>query len=502
MSNNKFYTLSLCSVLLLSACSNQNTRSQPEQLQTLPDRFHEVSSLPASSQDRQANDNELIDQNWIASFGSKQLEQLIDQALTSNFALNAERMQLERSTQQLVITGATDYPELNLALSQSRRKLINANTDQANFNNNAELNLQLNYELDLWGRLSDSQQQASFSYQSARANYKRQQLLLAANVSRAWFDLLNAQQLLQLFDKRATNLQANLVTIQNSYRLGLSQALDVYLTQNNVNQELARVAQQKQVVNAASRSLELLLGQYPSAEFTASLLDDQNSLPHLTSQVPVGLPASLLTRRQDLQASWLNLLSLDAGLAVAHKQRFPRLSLTGSIGQSSTELDQLLSTDSLAWSILGNLTSPLFNAGRLKAIEQQAQLSVESAEFAYLQQVYQAFLEVENALTNQVSLTERYQHLVDAKNNAEAAETLAFDQYLKGIVTYTTVLEAQRRAFDAQTSVIQLNNQIVQNRIDLHLALGGDFSTQVAVATVTATPNGQSTPKVTSSTGY
>ena len=174
----------------------------------------------------------------------------------------------------------------------------------------------------------------------------------------------------------------------------------------------------------------------------------------------------------------MNLLATDAGLAIAHKQRFPRISLLASSSDVSDELGSLLNGSALAWSLIGNLTQPLFNAGRLKALEEQARTRVIQAEKQYLDQLYKAFAEVENAISRDASLKAQYQATLGAEENAVAALTLSFEQYQRGIVTYTTVLESQRRAFDTQSTVIDLRNQLLQNRISLYLALGGDFDTR------------------------
>jgi outer membrane protein TolC len=188
------------------------------------------------------------------------------------------------------------------------------------------------------------------------------------------------------------------------------------------------------------------------------------------------MPLDIISRKPELLASWYQVLAQDAGLAFAHKQRFPSVNLSASISKSSDELSDLLSGSSFAWSLLGGLTAPLFNAGNLKASEEIARLELKQQEQVYLDTLYNAFASVENAVTTENSLKQRYQATLAAQQNAEAAETLAFEQYQRGLVTYTTVLEAQGRSFDAQSSLIQIKNLLLANRVDLHLALGGNFS--------------------------
>jgi outer membrane protein TolC len=200
------------------------------------------------------------------------------------------------------------------------------------------------------------------------------------------------------------------------------------------------------------------------------------SLPLLSTEIPLGLPSAVITRKPDLLASWYQVLAQDAALAFAHKQRFPSINLTASLSDSTDELTDLLSGSSFAWSLLGSLSAPLFRGGELKANEEISRLKLKQQEQVYLNDLYNAFASVENTVSTEKSLKLRYQATLAAQQNAQAAEELAFEQYQRGLVTYTTVLEAQGRSFTAQSALIQLKNQLLINRVDLHIALGGDFA--------------------------
>jgi len=230
----------------------------------------------------------------------------------------------------------------------------------------------------------------------------------------------------------------------------------------------ARLQQQRQAKHEAISELQRLLGRYPSGEMVFD-----RKLPVITQRVPAGLPAELLKRRPSIQAAWIELLAADAALAVAHRQRFPTLRLSASVSDSDSALSQLLDEGPLGWSLLGGLTQPLFAGGQLAARERQARAELLQAEQRYLDHLFQALTEVENRLHEQYILEQRYQSFLQAEENALAAQRLAFDQYQRGLINYTSVLESQRRAFDAQSTVLQLRNQLLQNRIALQLALGG-----------------------------
>lgn len=470
MFNKQVLVVSVFITAMLSAC--QHTPVVNEQARYVQGNEKWQANSENVNKLKPAPQNILSLASWLNKLNIAPLNSLITAGVANNKNLKAKYYDVLSAQQSVIILNASDYPTLNLSVNQSRQKVIN--NDAKSINNAANIELQLSYELDLWGKLSNEQQRGALNYAREQAEYKHQAQVLIANIASAWFSFVESQQLLHLYQQQVNNLSRNLEQIQASYRLGISQALDVYLSQNELNRQLAQVKAQQQQVNVNKNTLALLIGSYSHDDLP--IIDE--TLPFIDIPLFAGVPADLITRRFDLNASWFQLLSTDASLAIAHKQRFPRLVLSANTGDSSDEIHQLLESSSLAWSLLGNITTPLFNAGALAANEQQAKLLVHKQEQLYLQDVYAAFSEVENKLSDFSLLRQRYQYFIEAQKNAEAAEQLAFNQYLKGLITYTTVLEAQRRAFDAQTTVIQLQNLLLQNQIDLSLALGGDIPSE------------------------
>ena len=369
--------------------------------------------------------------------------------------------------QQLIATGAALWPSLDLSARTNRSK----DNRPVSYNNASSANLTLSYEIDLWGKLSDAERQANLEFLAEQANFEQSKQRLVGDVVSGWFNVISAQKLLALYQQREKNAEQNLAIIESGYRQGLNAALDVYLTRNELNTERSRIAGQKATLNQAIRTLERLTGDYPKGALTV-----EAELPLLDKPIPLGLPSELITRKPSLMASWYQLLSTDANLAYAHKQRFPSLDLSATLGDSTDRVSDLFSPSSLAWSLVGSISMPLFDAGRLKANEEAARLAVLSQEQNYLASLYDAFNDVEQAISQEQSLQQRYQATLKAQENAIAAEQLSFEQYQSGLVTYTTVLDAQDRSFDAQSSVIEIKNQLIINRINLHIALGGDFS--------------------------
>jgi NodT family efflux transporter outer membrane factor (OMF) lipoprotein len=448
--------LPLLASLFLLACSS--TSEVDEKLKDLPLPQHWHDSKQALA----------VEHNWLSQLDNPQVHQLVKKALAANHQFAMQAYALEISQQQLIVSGSQLWPELDLSFKSSRTK----DNDTGSYSNTNSVNLNVSYEVDIWGKLSDADRMSNFNYLAQKSSFEQYKQQLVVNVVTTWFSVIEAEKLLSLYRSRVENSQQNLAIIESGYHSGLTSALDVYLTRNDLNNELTRVSEQEAAKINVIRQLERLVGEYPKGE----LLVDAN-LPLLTNDIPVGLPSELISRKPALKASWYQLLSQDAGLAYAHKQRFPSIVLSGSVGDSTTDMSDLLSSSSLAWSLLGSVSAPIFNSGRLKANEEKTRLELKQGEQLYLDTLYSAFSDVENAITKEKSLKQRYYTMLAAEDNAKNASTLSFEQYQSGLVSYTTVLDAQNRSFEAQTTLIKIKNQLIANRINLHFLLGGDFST-------------------------
>ncbi|MFT7009277.1 MAG: multidrug efflux system outer membrane protein [Colwellia sp.] len=442
--------------IFLLACSSTSEVDEKLKDLPLPQNWHNSTQALA------------VEHNWLSQLDNPQVQQLVKKALAANQQFAMQAYALEITEQQLIVSGSQLWPELDLAFRSGRTK----DNQTSSYANSNSVNLNLSYEVDIWGKLSDADRLSNYNYLAQKSSFEQYKQQLIVNVVTTWFSVIEAEKLLTLYRSRVENSQQNLAIIEASYSSGLTPALDVYLTRNDLNNELTRVSEQETVKIKLIRQLEHLIGEYPKGE----LLVNAN-LPLLTNNIPVGLPSELISRKPALKASWYQLLSQDSGLAYAHKQRFPSIVLSGSLGDSTADIGDLLSGSSLAWSLLSSVSAPIFNAGRLKANEEKARLELKQGEQLYLDTLYGAFSDVENAITTEKNLKQSYYTMLAAQENAKIASTLSFEQYQSGLVSYTTVLDAQTRYFEAQTTLIKIKNQLIANRINLHFSLGGDFTT-------------------------
>lgn len=411
-------------------------------------------------------------QGWLFTHEDPQLKEILQNSLTNNIDLQTSALRLDSAYARTFSTGAAQRLKINHQLDGSRnRQSIPLGEDRETLYTTAlGFGFEIAWEIDLWRKLKNLQQASVLDYQSSQQLHEFAKLSLLANTAKAWYHLAEANLLQQLSQQRLNNLADNLDIIKEGYQAGLNGPLDIYLARADLQQEKARLAHQAIQIKAATRNLQLLMGQYPKDDLTTS-----QRLPLLTQSIPTGLPSQLLTRRPDLLAAQYQLRANERNAKVAHLQRFPAFRLTAQLGTRSEEFKDLLSGDFLISTLFASLVTPLLDGGKLKAEEQIAYNLVSTAELHYRNTALLAFNEVESALTKAHYLQQQHAATQRSAAQFQQAEQLAFEQYQAGLVNYVTVLESQRRAFDASKSEIQLRNQLIQNRIDLHLALGGDF---------------------------
>ncbi len=452
-------------IALMVACASP--RSLPEQVQAVPEWSQQALREPVAV-------------NWLAADDQDAYGALFREALTNNFSLQQSAALLDEQRGAVVVASAGRWPTLDLSVDGSRRDTqanriaIGEDGEQQSSSSTVDVfgaDLSSRWELDVWGELSASARAARLDYEAALAQFEDDRRQLIADVSLAANSLITERALVSLFEERLRNLTDAFDIVDGSYRRGIASALDVYLAKNTLEQQQATVAAQRQTALEAATRLEVLLGRYPRGDIAVPA-----KLPGGRQQIAAGTPAELILRRQDLAAAWLQLLAADQRLAAAHRARFPSFVLTANKGLVSTEFSELISNGSDTLSLAASLTQPLFAAGRLRAQEAQAKARAVAAEQSYLAQVYSAFAEVENAIGAQGALRQRLDALALAETNALAAVELSLEQYQRGLVPYTTVLESERRAFDAATSLLRLQNELASGRAALYLALGGEFT--------------------------
>ena len=199
-------------------------------------------------------------------------------------------------------------------------------------------------------------------WQASQAEFNAARQSLAAQVTKRWFNCIEAQQQVRLAEKTAHSYRTQLNSISARLQRGLSQGLDLRRMRSQSASAEAELEMRRSTLDRSTRQLEILLGRYPSASATSAA-----DLPALPAAIPAGLPAELLTRRPDLLAAERRLAAADKTWQSSRKQRLPAIRLTAAGGTASQDFNNLLDHKFSVWSLAAQLTQPLFQGGRIRA---------------------------------------------------------------------------------------------------------------------------------------
>lgn len=449
--------------LLVAGCVSTPERSTP---QTVP--------LPETW--TAGADRGEIDDHWWTSFEDPGLESLIGRALEYNRDLRATAARLEQAAARARIAGADLRPSLSAGLDASRRRQVFVGFpipgDEVPSTTSTSLGLSLSasWEVDLWGRLRAGARAALADFEAAHADYAAARLSLAALTAKAWFGVVEARQQLELAEASAESFRRSAEQVRSRYESGVRPPVDLRLALTRLAEAEALVELRRGRLDAETRGLEVLVGDYP-----AGAIRSERELPPPPGPLRAGLPADLVARRPDLIAAERRLAAADQRLLEARRSLYPRLSLTASGGTVSDDLRDLLDGDFRVWTLVGNLVAPLFQGGRLRANVDLSAAGRDLALATYAQSVLDAFAEVETALAAEQTLAARESALAEAARQSGAAEALALDRYRSGLDDYIAVLQAQASTLSARSQWLAVRRARLENRIDLHVALGGGF---------------------------
>jgi NodT family efflux transporter outer membrane factor (OMF) lipoprotein len=418
---------------------------------------------------------------WWVSFRDPQLESLVIEALAANHELAAAAARVEAAAAEARIAGADRRPQIGAALdaARSKRNFIgfpipgSSGSVLSTTTTTYSSGLSISWEADLWGRLRAGKAAAAAGLAAAEADLAAARLSLGGQTAKAWFGLVEAGLQTQLAESTLDNRRSTREQIERRYAAGIRGPLDLRLARSSEAAAEALLAQRRRQHDGAARRLDLLLSRYPAGR----LADNKAILPPAPPPAPAGLPSELVTRRPDLRAAEHRLAAAGFRVAQARAALYPALRLTGSAGSLSDEVEELLDSDFSVWGLAGNLLQPILQGGRLRAGVELGEARHREAANLYAQSVLRAFSEVETALTAERLLGEQATALDRAAADAAAGERLAGDRYRRGVGDYLAVLASQAQALEAASQQLAAHRALLDTRVDLHLALGGDFTT-------------------------
>lgn len=411
---------------------------------------------------------------WQTIVSDPRLVKLIEQALQHNLDLRTAALNIDAARASYRISEANQLPTLNASASVSR----SATGDASPTNRyNASLGI-ASWEIDLWGRLSQLKAAALASYMATEETKASVQTTLVTEVVQAWLTLAADQSLARLAKQTLLTRQSTLDLTQRKLELGAASQLDLATANASVETARAALASAQSQAEQDLNALRLLLGSEAPTDLLPTDSEDTLSAYNTSNTValppvPANLASTVLLRRPDVRAAERNLQAQQANLAAARAALLPSISLTSSVGQSSSTLEDLMKDSSRTWSISPSISLPIFAGGSARANVQTANVKQQLALTSYQKTLQTAFQETADALAVRKHLDERLA--------AQQAQVTAYETILRltekqrelGAASTAAVLTAQLNLFSAQQSLISLRLSEQTNRLTLYKVMGG-----------------------------
>lgn len=499
-----------------------------------PDRIQAATGTTASpAQVASQTTPDDPDTAWWNVFHDAELTKLEQRVATDNLDVRRYAYRMAQSRAELRIAGAERYPAMSASGSYARQQystkmlqriVTDVESDpQLSTNpvfsqyapspgqakiplfNQWRDSIDATWEIDLWGRVRRQYEAAAADTQAV--NEARRGILISrqSEVARDYMELRNTQEQIRIVMENRDVAKTMLDLNQQRYAKGLSSNLEVEQARAQYENTLAQLPQLEQRLVAQVNALSLLMGEPPRA--LSDELLNASAIPPVPPRVPVGVPSELARRRPDIRRAEANLHAATAQVGEAVAEFYPRVTINAGFGFESLSFRDLGFWNAKAWNVGPSITLPIFQGGRLRGQLELRKAAQKEAAISYQQTVLGAWHDVDNALTAYTDEQIRHDELSARADASHHALQLAQDQYRQGMVTYLTVLDAQRQYLGAQSDLTTSTATISGNLVRLYNALGGGWETtypepqprhakQAAAqpAPAATTPGGTATP--------
>jgi NodT family efflux transporter outer membrane factor (OMF) lipoprotein len=410
---------------------------------------------------------------WWHFFHSDALDSIVARALANNRRLTAEQWSLAQSQELVNAKAGGRWPQIDATAGVGRQKygaqFLGPLPKPPPFTY-FSVGATVSYSLDLAGGLTRSIEQQAALAEYQQHQVEAAQLMVTGNAVNQALEVASLHAQIATVEALLDRDRENLKLVQLAFDAGSVSRLDVVSAQSQLASDMTLLPSLRQQLAEARHALALSLGTGPADPSVPDLDLTQLTLP---AQLPVSLPSELARRRPDILAAEAQLHAATAAVGVATSNLYPRIDLTGSIGQQSVTTGALFDEMSNVWSIASGLVAPIFHGGTLRAEQRASVDAMRSSAANYEETVLTAFSQVADSLEALDNGAEQ----LHAQENAEAAArdtvTMTRQSYNEGNVGVLQVLDAERRYQQARLGYVRAQAQRYMDTTQLMLALGG-----------------------------
>lgn len=421
---------------------------------------------------------------WWTTFNDPTLNALIDRAVQGNLDLQLAQARVREARAQRGVVAADLYPTVNVSSSYQRSRIskningVQTSTggSQSNINVTGDLyqvGFDASWEIDVFGGIRRDIEAANADISAQIEDRRNTLVTLLAEVARNYTELRRAQQQITISEANLQAQQETLDITKVRFDAGLVSDLDVQRAQAQVDTTASEIPTLRTSAQQSIHLLSVLLGEEPGA--LTDELSNQTPIPQTPPEIPVGLPSELLRRRPDVRRAERQLAAQTARIGVATADLFPKFSLSGFLGLTSSKFSKLSNSGSTTWSILPGVSWPVFDFGRIRSNIAVENAREQQAAIVYEQTVLTSLREVADSMIAFSQEQTRHQNLEGAVEANRKAVKLANDLYKQGLTDFLSVLQAQRDLFVSEDALVQSDSLVTSNLVALYKALGGGW---------------------------
>jgi NodT family efflux transporter outer membrane factor (OMF) lipoprotein len=411
---------------------------------------------------------------WWRSFGNSELVELIDRGLANNPDIRIATQQMAEAKTRVDQARAGLLPAISAPIeiaNQAPGGSIGIVTPGSNTTSQKtyQAGVQGNWRVDLWGERSSLAESAKFQLLQAAFNRDNVQRNMTANIASSYVEYLSLNDRLRLARETDAVLSHMLDSIVKRVDVGDATLIELDQQKAAIFAVRATIPTLEQQREDALATIAFLVGSVPGS---LKLSGDGLDSLFLPSVIPA-LPSSLLLRRPDVRMAEARLLSADADVDVARARILPPLDLSAQVGHSSLAMSQFFQPSTLFWNAISNLTISIFDGGKLKSDQENAQAVHEEMVETYARTIYQAAKEVESSLAAIRLNSNRLASQQEATTSARRAWDSSAKVYAAGGMDYQSLLDAERNYHRYLDDYLRIRMDSYRGYISLTQALGG-----------------------------
>ena len=420
--------------------------------------------------------------DWWTVFNDPVLDSLIDVAYRQNLTLQISGLRIVQARAQLGVAIGNQYPQVQQAAGALTR--VNLSENEPNFSPiaddkfwTANVGFDAAWELDFWGRFRRGVESASANLASQVAAYDNALVSLTAEVARVYVQLRTLQEQLAVARDNVETQRRGYQIADVKFRNGAVSELDPSQALTLLRSTQAQIPALESRLRQAMNALSTLLGM-PPRDLSARL--GPGRIPDAPTEVAVGVPADLLRRRPDIRQAELQAAAQSAQVGLAETDLYPRFSLVGSIGYTTSDTGQsdlgdIFSSDSFGYSFGPSFSWSIFNYGQIKNNVRVQDAQFEQLITNYQNTVLEAAREVEDGLASFLGAKSSANSLRESVKSADRSVQLALIQYREGAVDYQRVLDTQQTLLQEQDRYVARRGDIILSLVSTYKALGGGW---------------------------